>query len=86
MRRAYATQCPGLRITRQAVVRNFLTAPRRERQVLEIVTAGQTNKGVARDLGISEKTVELHRAKVMEKMQARSLAHLARMMAALETD
>lgn len=56
----------------------------REREVLELVVAGQTNKGVARHLQISERTVEIHRAKVMEKMQARSLAELVRMTALLE--
>ncbi len=48
----------------------------RERQVLERVVAGNANKQVALDLGISTKTVEVHRAHVMEKMQADSLASL----------
>ncbi|MFQ6017422.1 MAG: response regulator transcription factor [Kiloniellaceae bacterium] len=56
----------------------------RERQVLDLVVAGQTNKGVARHLEISEKTVEIHRAKVMEKMRAKSLAELVKMVAMLE--
>lgn len=56
----------------------------REREVLDLVVAGQTNKGVARHLQISERTVEIHRAKVMEKMQARSLAELVRMTALME--
>jgi FixJ family two-component response regulator len=51
----------------------------RERQVLDLVVAGETNKGVARHLDISEKTVEIHRAKVMRKMQAKSLADLVKM-------
>lgn len=51
----------------------------REREVLELVVAGQTNKGVARHLDISEKTVEIHRANVMRKMQAASLADLVKM-------
>ncbi len=51
----------------------------RERQVLELVIAGNTNKGVARRLGISDKTVELHRSRVMEKMQAGSLAALVKL-------
>ncbi|MFQ5953811.1 MAG: LuxR C-terminal-related transcriptional regulator [Kiloniellales bacterium] len=38
---------------------------------MEIVVAGETNKGVARQLDISEKTVEIHRAKVMEKCRPR---------------
>ncbi len=51
----------------------------REREVLDLVVAGQTNKGVARHLDISEKTVEIHRANVMRKMQAKSLADLVKM-------
>lgn len=51
----------------------------RERQVLEMVVAGESNKGIAHRLGISEKTVEAHRANVMEKMQARSFAELMRL-------
>ncbi len=51
----------------------------RERQVLDLVVAGETNKGVARHLDISEKTVEIHRGNVMRKMQAKSLADLVKM-------
>ncbi len=51
----------------------------REREVLDLVVAGQTNKGVARHLDISEKTVEIHRANVMRKMHAKSLADLVKM-------
>jgi two-component system response regulator FixJ len=53
----------------------------RERQVLDLVVAGETNKGVARHLDISERTVEIHRANVMRKMRARSLADLVLMAA-----
>ncbi len=56
----------------------------RERQVLDLVVAGETNKGVARRLDISEKTVEVYRAKVMEKMRANSFAALVKMVALLE--
>lgn len=51
----------------------------RERQVFEILVSGETNKGIARRLDISERTVEIHRAKVMEKMRAKSLAELVKM-------
>ena len=56
----------------------------RERQVLGMIAAGESNKGIAHVLGISEKTVEAHRAHVMEKMQARSLAELMKLVIALD--
>lgn len=51
----------------------------RERQVLDLVTQGKPNKVIAGDLGASPRTVEIHRAHVMEKMGATSLAQLVRM-------
>ena len=51
----------------------------RERQVLNGVVAGQPNKTIAFELGISPRTVEVYRAGLMGKMQARSLAELVRM-------
>ncbi|MDB5814766.1 MAG: DNA-binding response regulator [Rhodocyclales bacterium] len=48
----------------------------REREVLELIVAGRLNKQIADELGISIKTVEVHRARVMEKMEADSLAEL----------
>jgi FixJ family two-component response regulator len=56
----------------------------RERQVMELVVAGSANKVIASDLGISEKTVEAHRGKVMRKMQVDSLAELVRVNVILE--
>ncbi len=52
----------------------------REREVLDLVTRGKANKMVAGDLGVSQRTVEIHRAHVMQKMEANSLAELVRMM------
>jgi two-component system, LuxR family, response regulator FixJ len=51
----------------------------REREVLDLVAAGEPNKIIARHLGISFRTVELHRAHIIEKLQARSLSDLIRM-------
>jgi len=51
----------------------------REREVLVLVVDGKANKVIAIDLGLSERTVEIHRANVMEKMGARSVAHLVKM-------
>ena len=50
----------------------------REREVMDMVGRGKANKVVALDLGISQRTVEIHRAKVMEKMGVRTLADLVR--------
>jgi FixJ family two-component response regulator len=52
---------------------------RRETQVLQLVTLGKSSKVIAADLGVSQRTVEIHRAHLMEKMGATSLAHLVRM-------
>lgn len=57
---------------------------RRERQVAERVSCGMRNKEISENLGISLKTVELHRHNVMEKMQVGSAAELARLWALLE--
>ncbi len=51
----------------------------REHEVMGMVTAGRSNKEIAGALGVSAKTVEAHRAKVMDKMKAGSLAELVRM-------
>jgi len=51
----------------------------REREVFQHVVAGQPNKQIAADLGTVEKTIKVHRSRVMEKMGVRSLADLVRM-------
>jgi len=50
----------------------------RERQVLEQITSGATNKEAGRVLGISPRTIEVHRARIMEKLGARNAADLVR--------
>jgi len=64
---------------RADVMQRLATLTPRERQVMEMVVAGNANKVIAIDLTLSERTVEIHRAKVMEKMGARSVAHLVKM-------
>ncbi|MCF4165874.1 response regulator [Zavarzinia compransoris] len=61
------------------VVERMKSLSDREREVLDGVVAGRANKVIARDLGISPRTVEIYRAKVMAKMQADNLAALVRM-------
>jgi len=56
----------------------------RERQVMKLVVQGMLNKQIATELGLSHKTIEVHRAHVMEKMGATSLAELVRMVVACE--
>jgi FixJ family two-component response regulator len=58
----------------------------REQEVLALVTQGKANKVMAGDLGVSQRTVEIHLARVMEKMGAHSLAQLVRMVLELEND
>jgi two-component system response regulator FixJ len=58
----------------------------RERAVLEQLVVGHPNKVIAYELGISPRTVEIHRARVMEKMQARNLSHAVRLALAAGID
>jgi two-component system, LuxR family, response regulator FixJ len=64
---------------RDAIRRRMQQLTPREREVLDLVTKGKANKVIAGDLNVSQRTVEIHRARVMEKMGASSLAYLVRM-------
>lgn len=64
---------------REEVNERIAVLSQRERQVLECLVAGQANKMIAYDLGISPRTVEVYRANVMTKMKAQSLSELVRM-------
>ena len=81
IRRAIAEQAQAAEPSgqRAEVHGRLATLSARERQVLEGLVAGHANKVIAYDLEISPRTVEVYRANVMTKMQARSLSELVRM-------
>lgn len=62
----------------EAINERYETLTPREKEVMEFVVKGLANKVIAMDLGLSQRTVEVHRARVMEKMCVRSLAELVR--------
>jgi len=70
---------------RDELRRRYETLTPREREVADRIVAGDANKVIAIDLDLSERTVELHRARIMQKMEARGLAHLVQMMLNLRT-
>lgn len=61
------------------ILRRIESLTPREREVLSHVVSGRLNKQIAAELGTVEKTIKVHRARVMRKMQARSIAELVRM-------
>lgn len=72
----------GIQSQRAAIATRLSHLTPREHEVMKMVTDGRSNKEIAIDLGVSAKTVEAHRARVMEKMEAGSLAELVRMVLA----
>jgi len=64
---------------RLALIKRFERLTPREQEVLDAVVAGQVNKQIALDLGVSHRTIEIHRSRIMKKMQAKSSAELASM-------
>jgi FixJ family two-component response regulator len=74
-------------LTQHARIRErFESLTPREREVLTLMTRGKPNKVMAAELGVSQRTVEIHRARVMEKSGANSLAQLVRMVMDLEAE
>jgi len=69
---------------RSDVHRRIDNLTKRELEVMQLVVTGKPNKITAHELGVSQRTVEIHRARVMEKMGARSLAELVRMKLSVE--
>lgn len=70
----------GAKEAQRAMLRGrFNSLTGREREVMDLVVEGLSNKAIANMLGLSAKTVEVHRARVMEKMHARSISDLVKM-------
>ncbi len=64
---------------KQEIIRRIKSLTPREREIMDRMIAGQANKVIAIELEISQRTVEIHRSRVMHKMGTHSLAHLVRM-------
>ena len=81
IRKALAEQAEGqvAHAERQAILDRIATLSGREHDVMDALVAGAANKVIAYDLGISARTVEVYRANVMLKMQAKTLSDLVRM-------
>ena len=69
----------ALRAQRNDIAARVAELTPREHEVMTLVTDGKSNKEIAAELGVSAKTVEVHRARMMDKMRADSLAELVRM-------
>jgi FixJ family two-component response regulator len=84
---AIALDCASrqTRATQNIVLKRLGSLTRRERQVLQYVVEGRLNKQIAAELGTVEQTVKVHRARVMKKMGARSVAELVRYATSVES-
>jgi FixJ family two-component response regulator len=80
---AQSRQARGAGAERAALDRRLATLTPREREVLPLIASGLLNKQAAAELGISEVTLQIHRGRIMRKMEAGSFAELVRMAAAL---
>lgn len=78
------TECKQA-LNHQSLLDKLALLTKRERDVFERVADGEMNKVIAADLGISERTVEVHRGQVMKKLETRTLAQLVRMKIKLES-
>ena len=72
-------QLRAARVELEELQKRFDRLTPREREVFALITAGLLNKQVGAELGTAEKTIKVHRARVLEKMKAKSLAELVRM-------
>jgi FixJ family two-component response regulator len=83
---AQCSQTAGQATHRGEIAARARTLTPREREVMDQVVTGKLNKLIASDLNLSTRTVELHRARVMEKMGAKNFSDLLRMAIALQSD
>lgn len=72
-------------LARDDILNRYAALTPREREVARRIAAGDANKTVALELGLSERTVELHRAHVLQKMDARNLAQLVRQLVQIDS-
>lgn len=63
----------------KTITESFSTLTLREQQIMTLIVEGKLNKQIAHELSIAISTVELHRSRMMKKMQAKSIAHLVKM-------
>lgn len=80
----YEAGIRNIMVDREQMMKRLATLTTREREVFERVADGHANKVIGFDLGISERTVEVHRSQVMKKLEARSLAQLVKIKIDLE--
>ncbi len=80
-----AADAPGAADSTAAAARVAALSPR-EREVLDLLVAGKPNKAIARDLGLSPRTVEIHRARLMARLEVGSLAEAVRIAVRAELD
>jgi two-component system response regulator FixJ len=69
----------GIESTAAAAYARIASLTAREREVLQLLMAGKPNKAIARELGLSPRTVEIHRARLMQRLEVSSLAEAVRL-------
>lgn len=74
------------RAERERIAARLARLTPREREVMEGIVDGKLNKVIAADLGLSTRTVEIHRSRIMEKMQVRSVSNLVQMVLSVRGD
>jgi len=75
----------GIQAARSETCKKYESLTKREQEVMEYVVQGMANSKLAEKLGVSQRTIEVHRSRVMQKMQAASLPELVRMAAQMES-